>query len=81
MHHGPHRESVVADRSYGDPAAVALTATPAATALKPLAPVRLAAARDGSGVTFSWIRRKRGPMPAAGQPAAAAEPTKNGTKS
>jgi hypothetical protein len=27
--------------------------------------VRLAAARGGSGVTFSWIRRKRGPMPAS----------------
>jgi hypothetical protein len=25
----------------------------------------LAAARSGAGVTFSWIRRKRGPMPAS----------------
>ncbi len=36
-----------------------LTATPQATALKPLAPVHLKAARDGSGVTFCWIRRTR----------------------
>ena len=56
---------VAANRSYGDPAAVAVTATPQATALKPLAPVRLAATRSGAGVTFSWIRRKRGPMPAS----------------
>jgi hypothetical protein len=56
---------VAADRSYGDPAAVALSATPQATALKPLAPVRLAAARSTDGVTFTWIRRKRGPMPAS----------------
>jgi len=56
---------IAADRSYGDPAAVALTATPQATALKPLAPVRLQAARGIDGVTFSWIRRKRGPMPAS----------------
>jgi GTA TIM-barrel-like domain/Putative phage tail protein len=56
---------VAAGRSYGDQAAVALSATPQSTALKPLAPVRLAAARDGTGVTFSWIRRKRGPVPAS----------------
>jgi hypothetical protein len=56
---------IAAGRSYGDPAAVAPTATAQPTALNPLAPVRLAAARDGSGVTFSWVRRKRGPMPAS----------------
>jgi hypothetical protein len=56
---------VAAGRSYGDTSAVALTATPQATALKPLAPVRLAATRSGAGVTFSWTRRKRGPMPAS----------------
>ena len=36
-----------------------LQATPQATALRPLAPVHLKAARDGSGVTFAWIRRTR----------------------
>jgi len=50
---------VMANRDHGDPTALALTATPQATALKPLAPVHLKARRDGSGVTFSWIRRTR----------------------
>jgi hypothetical protein len=54
---------VAADRDHGDPAAVALTATVQATALKPLAPVRLAGLRDGAGVHLSWVRRKRLPHP------------------
>jgi hypothetical protein len=35
------------------------TATPQATALKPLAPVHLKAARSAGGVTLSWTRRTR----------------------
>ncbi|MGA8956645.1 MAG: hypothetical protein WB503_14740, partial [Pseudolabrys sp.] len=50
---------VMAGRDHGDPTALALGATPQATALKPLSPVRLKAARNASGVTFSWIRRTR----------------------
>jgi hypothetical protein len=50
---------VAADRDHGDPAAVALTATPGATALKPLAPVHLRARRTGAGVTFTFVRRTR----------------------
>jgi len=50
---------VAAGRDYGDPTALALQATPHATALKPLTPVHVTAKRDGSGVTFSWIRRTR----------------------
>ena len=42
-----------------------MEATPQATALKPLAPVHLAARRSGAGVTVTWIRRKRGLMPAS----------------
>ncbi len=56
---------VAADRDHGDPATVTLNATPQATALKPLAPVNLSAQRSGAGVTFSWVRRKRGPMPSS----------------
>jgi hypothetical protein len=37
---------VAAGRDHGDPAALALTATPQATALMPLAPVHVKAARD-----------------------------------
>jgi hypothetical protein len=48
-----------ADRSYGDPTAVALTATPQSTALRPPAPVHLRARRGGAGVTLSWVRRTR----------------------
>jgi hypothetical protein len=54
---------VAADRDHGDPAAVELAATPTASALWPLAPVRLAALRDETGITFSWVRRKRRPHP------------------
>jgi hypothetical protein len=50
---------VAAGRDSGDPTALALEATPHATALKPLTPVHVKAARDGSGVTFTWIRRTR----------------------
>ncbi len=50
---------IAAGRDHGDPAAVALTATPQATALRPLAPVHLRARRTGDGVTFTWIRRTR----------------------
>jgi hypothetical protein len=50
---------VAADRDHGDPTAVSLTATPAATALRPLSPVHLRALRTGAGVEFCWIRRTR----------------------
>ncbi|MGH8277935.1 MAG: hypothetical protein ACRETH_14700 [Steroidobacteraceae bacterium] len=50
---------VAVNRDYGDPTALSLEATPQATALRPLAPVHLRAARGGSGVTLSWIRRTR----------------------
>jgi hypothetical protein len=50
---------VAASRDYGDPTALALEATPQATTLKPLAPVHVKAARGGSGVTLSWVRRTR----------------------
>jgi hypothetical protein len=50
---------VAAGRDIGDPSAVALTATPGTTALMPLAPVHVKAARSGEGVTFTWIRRTR----------------------
>jgi hypothetical protein len=50
---------IAADRDYGDAAAVALTATPASTALRPLSPVHPRAVRTGDGVRFSWIRRTR----------------------
>ena len=50
---------VAANRDIGDASALALEATPQATALMPLAPVHVKAARDGSGVTFGWIRRTR----------------------
>ncbi len=50
---------VAAGRSHDDPSAVALTMTPGATALRPLAPVHLRASRDAAGVHLSWIRRSR----------------------
>jgi hypothetical protein len=56
---------IAADRSHGDGAATVLNAVPQATALKPLAPVHLAARRTDDGVVLSWMRRKRGPMPAS----------------
>ena len=45
--------------SHDDPAAVALTVTPGDTALKPLSPVHVAAARKSDGIHISWIRRTR----------------------
>jgi hypothetical protein len=50
---------VAANRDHGDPTALALSVTPQATALMPLAPVHVRARRDGGGVTFTWIRRTR----------------------
>jgi hypothetical protein len=50
---------VAAGRDQGDPTALALTATPRATALRPLSPVHVKATRDTAGVTFTWIRRAR----------------------
>ncbi len=50
---------VAASRDHADASALSLEATPQATALRPLTPVHLAARRDDSGVTFTWIRRAR----------------------
>jgi hypothetical protein len=50
---------VAADRGHGDPIAVELSATPQPTALKPLAPVHLAARRTGAGISITWVRRTR----------------------
>jgi hypothetical protein len=50
---------VAAGRDSADPSALALDATPHATALRPLAPVHVRAVRDGSGVRIHWIRRTR----------------------
>jgi hypothetical protein len=50
---------VAANRDHGDASALALVVTPQATALRPLAPVHLAASRGGTGVMLSWIRRAR----------------------
>ncbi|WP_137045471.1 glycoside hydrolase/phage tail family protein [Pseudolabrys sp. FHR47] len=50
---------VAAGRDTADAAALALDVTPQSTALKPLAPVHLRAARDAAGVTLRWIRRTR----------------------
>jgi hypothetical protein len=50
---------VASGRSHDDAIAVALEVTPGATALKPLAPVHVAAARRSDGVHISWIRRTR----------------------
>jgi hypothetical protein len=50
---------VASGRNHDDPMAVALTVTPGDTALKPLAPVHLAAVRAGDGIHISWIRRTR----------------------
>lgn len=51
---------VAAGRDTADATALALNVTPGDTALKPLAPVHVRAARDGAGVTLRWIRRTRG---------------------
>jgi hypothetical protein len=50
---------VASTRNHDDSTAVALTVTPGDTALKPLAPVHVAAARAGDGIHISWIRRTR----------------------
>jgi len=50
---------VAVARDHGDPSALALTVTPQATALEPLAPVHVKAVRGDDGVTFTWIRRTR----------------------
>lgn len=50
---------VAAGRSHDDPSAVALAVTPGPAALRPLAPVHLAARRRADGVAISWIRRGR----------------------
>jgi hypothetical protein len=50
---------VATGRNHDDPTAVALTVTPGDTALKPLAPVHVAARRAGDGIHISWIRRTR----------------------
>ncbi len=50
---------VAGGRDHGDPAAVALDMTPAATALRPLSPVHLRARRADDGVMLSWVRRTR----------------------
>jgi hypothetical protein len=50
---------VATGRNHDDPMAVALTVTPGATALKPLAPAHVAARRAGDGVHICWIRRTR----------------------
>ena len=50
---------VASGRNHDDPMAVALTVTPGDTALKPLAPVHVAARRAGDGVHISWVRRTR----------------------
>ena len=51
---------VATGRSHDDPSALAMTLTPQPTALMPLSPVHLHAARDSSGdIAISWIRRTR----------------------
>ncbi len=50
---------VAAGRDHGDPTAVSISVRPSAVALRPLSPVHLRAKRDGSGVTFTWVRRTR----------------------
>jgi hypothetical protein len=50
---------VGANRSHDDTSAVALTVTPQATALMPLAPVHVSAIRNSDGIHIAWIRRSR----------------------
>jgi hypothetical protein len=50
---------VAAGLDHGDPAAVAMEATPQPTALRPLSPVHVRAARIAGGVQISWVRRTR----------------------
>ncbi len=48
-----------ADRDAGDESVAQFTATAGGIAVRPLAPVHLAAARDAAGITLTWIRRSR----------------------
>jgi hypothetical protein len=48
-----------AGRNHDDPTAVVLTVTPQPTALLPLSPVHVKAARETDGIRISWIRRTR----------------------
>jgi hypothetical protein len=51
---------VATGRSHDDPSALAMTLVPQATALMPLSPVHLHAARNNDGdIAISWIRRTR----------------------
>jgi hypothetical protein len=50
---------VASGRDHGDPVALAMSLTPRPTALRPLAPAHLKAARAADGVAFSWVRRTR----------------------
>ena len=50
---------VAAGRDTADATALALDVMPGDTALRPLAPVHVRAARDGAGATLRWIRRTR----------------------
>jgi hypothetical protein len=51
---------VATGRSHDDASALAMSLVPQATALMPLSPVHLRAARDDEGnVAISWIRRTR----------------------
>jgi len=51
---------VATGRSHDDPSALAMTLVPLATALMPLSPVHLHAARNEDGdIAISWIRRTR----------------------
>jgi hypothetical protein len=56
----PMQLRVVANgRPHDDASAMALTVTPDATALLPLAPVHVVASRKADGVHLTWIRRTR----------------------
>lgn len=50
---------VATGRSHDDPSALSLTLTPQPTALMPLSPVHVGAARASDGIHISWIRRTR----------------------
>ncbi|MBX6426739.1 MAG: glycoside hydrolase/phage tail family protein [Variibacter sp.] len=50
---------VAASRDHADPAALALSASPAGVALRPLAPVHIRGVRKDDGVHLSWRRRAR----------------------
>jgi hypothetical protein len=54
-----HLRIVAAGRDHGDVAAVAMTLTPQATALRPLSPAHLAARRTNDGILLRWVRRTR----------------------